>query len=44
MEKCYFFHSHIVPANGVVSIECFINEGCTTKRASDFSVCNTYLT
>ena len=30
MEKTYSFHSDIVPANHVVTIECFRNEGYTT--------------
>ena len=33
MEKKYSFHSVIIPANHVVTIECFIiNEGCTTRK------------
>ena len=32
MEKTYFFHSVIVPANNIVTVECFINEGYTTRR------------
>ena len=31
IEKSYSFHSVIVPANHVVTFECVINEGCTTK-------------
>ena len=36
MEKTYSFHSVIIPANHVVTIECFINEGCTTEKAVIF--------
>ena len=36
MEKSYSFHSVIVPANHVVTIERFNNEA---KEASDSSVC-----
>ena len=34
MKKSYCFHSVIVPANHIVTIiiECFINEGCTTRK------------
>ena len=32
MEKSYSFHSVIVPANHVVTIERFINEGCTKRK------------
>ena len=32
IEKCYSFHSVIVPANHIVTIECFINECCTTRK------------
>ena len=32
MENSYSFQSVIVPANHVVTIECFINEGCTTRK------------
>ena len=32
MEKSYSFHSIIVPTNPVVTIECFINQGCTTRE------------
>ena len=31
MEKSYSFHSVIIPASHIVTVECFINEGCTTK-------------
>ena len=31
MEKSYSFHSVTVPANHI-SIECFINKGCTTRK------------
>ena len=34
MEKSYSFHSVIVPANQVVTIECFTNEGCTVPQVS----------
>ena len=26
------FHSVIFPGNHIVTIECFINEGCTTRK------------
>ena len=33
MEKSHSFHSVIVPAEHVVTIECFINGGCTTRKS-----------
>ena len=32
LEKSYSYHSVIVPANHVVTTECFINEGCATWK------------
>ena len=31
MGKSYSFHSVIVPAH-IVTIKCFINKGCTTRK------------
>ena len=41
MEKRYSYLSVIVPVNHVqlVTIECFINEGCNHKKVSNSSVC-----
>ena len=35
MEKSYSFHSVIALANHIVTIECFINGGCTTRKPSN---------
>ena len=32
MENSDSFHSVIVPVNHVVTIECFMNEGCITRK------------
>ena len=32
MEKSYSFRSIIVPANHDVTVKCFVNKGCTTRK------------
>ena len=32
MEKSYSFHSVNFPVNHVITIECFVNESCTSRE------------